>query len=80
MKASQNYFFLASICASDLFYKNLESLGQSCFSLLETDAKKLDWLKIWPLVKNPEFLFNQPDIQAILPTHHLSISSIFHED
>ena len=34
--------------------------------------KNLDWLKNWPLVKNPQFLSNQADIQATLPTHELN--------
>ena len=42
--------------------------------------KKLDWLKIWLLVKNPQFLSNQADIQATLPTHELIILSKFLKD
>ena len=42
--------------------------------------KKLDWLKISPLVKNPQFFSNQADIQAILPTHELVILTKFHKD
>ena len=42
--------------------------------------KKLDWLKISPLVKNPQFLCNQADIQAILPTHGLVILTKFRKD
>ena len=42
--------------------------------------KKLDWLKNWLLVKNPQFLSNQADIQATLPTHELIILSKFHKD
>ena len=42
--------------------------------------KKLDWLKILPLVKNPQFLSNQADIQAIVPTHGLVILTKFHKD
>ena len=42
--------------------------------------KKLDWLKISPLVKNPQFLSNQADIQAIVPTHGLVILTKFHKD
>ena len=41
--------------------------------------KKLDWLKNWLLVKNPQFLSNQADIQANLPTHELIILSKFHK-
>ena len=37
-------------------------------------------LKILPLVKNPQFLFNQADIQANLPTHKLIILSKFPKD
>ena len=49
--------------------------------IIETDAKKkLDWLKISPLVKNPQFLSNQADIQAIVPTHGLVIVTKFHKD
>ena len=42
--------------------------------------KKLDWLKISPLVKNPQFLFNQADIQAILSTHGIVILTRFRKD
>ena len=42
--------------------------------------KKLNRLKIWPLVKNPQFLSNQADIQASLSTHELIISTKFHHD
>ena len=42
--------------------------------------KILDWLKIWPLVENPQLLSNQADIQANLPTHELIILSKFHND
>ena len=42
--------------------------------------KKLDWLKIWLLVKNPQFLSNQADLQATLPTHELRILSKFYKD
>ena len=47
---------------------------------VETDAKKIDWLKISPLVKDPQFLSNQADIQEILPTHGLVILTKFHND
>ena len=40
--------------------------------------KKLDWLKIWLLVKNPQFLSNQANILAISPTHELVILTKFH--
>ena len=30
--------------------------------------------------KNPQFLSNQDDIQAILPTHELAILTKLHED
>ena len=40
---------------------------------IETDAKRLDWLKIWLLVKNPQFLSNQADIPATSPTHEVII-------
>ena len=42
--------------------------------------KNLDWLKNWPLVKSPQFLSNQADIQATSPTHELVISTKFHKD
>ena len=42
--------------------------------------KKLDWLKIWPLVKNPQFLSNEAEILAILLTHELIILTKFHTD
>ena len=44
--------------------------------------KELDWLEIWLLVKNSQFLSNQTDLQATLPlpTHKLKILSKFHKD
>ena len=42
--------------------------------------KKIDWLKISKLIKNEQFLSNQADIQAILPTHELVISTKFHKN
>ena len=42
--------------------------------------KKLDWLKILAVMKNPQFLSNQVDIQDILPTHELVISTESHKD
>ena len=42
--------------------------------------KKLDWLKIWLLVKNPQLLSNQADISATSPTHELIILTKFHND
>ena len=42
--------------------------------------KKIDWLKISPLVKDPQFLSNQADIQEILPTHGLVILTKFCKD
>ena len=42
--------------------------------------KKIDWLKISPLVRNPQFLSNQADILAIIPTHELVILTNFHKD
>ena len=42
--------------------------------------KKLDWLKILPFVKNPQFLSNQADIQAIVPTYGLVILTKFGKD
>ena len=42
--------------------------------------KELDWLKIWLLVKNPQFISNQADLQVTLPTHELKIVSKFHKD
>ena len=42
--------------------------------------KRLDWLKIWLLVKNPQFLSNQADISATSPTHKLVILIKFHKD
>ena len=41
---------------------------------------KMDWLWIWPLVKNPQFLSNQADIQVTLPTHELINLTKFHKD
>ena len=42
--------------------------------------KKFDWLKIWLLVKNPQFFSNQADIQATYPTNELVILTKFHKD
>ena len=42
--------------------------------------KKLDWLKNCWLVKDKQFLFNQAEIQATLPTHELTILTNFHND
>ena len=42
--------------------------------------KKIDWFKISKLIKNQQFLSNQADIQAILPTHELVILTKFHKD
>ena len=42
--------------------------------------KKLYRLKILPLVKKLQFLSNQADIQAIVPTHGLVILTKFHKD
>ena len=59
-------------------------LKDFCFDLsslnVETDAKKMDWLKIWLLVKDPQFLSNQADIPATSPTHELVILTKFHKD
>ena len=42
--------------------------------------KKIDWHNIWLLVKNPQFLSNQADIQATSPTHELVTLTKFHKD
>ena len=42
--------------------------------------KNLDLLKNRPLVKNPQFLPNQADIQSILPSHEVVILTKFHND
>ena len=42
--------------------------------------KKLDWLKISAVVKNLQFLSDQAEIQAILPTHELFILTKFHQN
>ena len=42
--------------------------------------KKLDWLKNWQLVKKLQFLSNQVDIEATLPTHELIILTNIHND
>ena len=42
--------------------------------------KKLDWLKISPVVKDLQFLSNQAEIQAILIAHELFILTKFHKD
>ena len=41
--------------------------------------KKSEWLKNWLSVKNQQFLSNQADIQATLPTHELIILTKFHK-
>ena len=41
---------------------------------------KLDWLKNWSVVKNPQFLSNQANIQAALSTNKLVILTKFHKD
>ena len=67
-------------------YENLQKVPKSddpnisTLRLLETDAKKIRLVKILPLVKNPQFLSNQADIQAIVPTHGLVILTKFHKD
>ena len=48
--------------------------------LLETDAKNLHWLKIWMVVKNPQFLSNKADIPAISPSHELVILTKFYKE
>ena len=50
------------------------------FCVLETDAKKNRQAKILPFVKNPQFLSNQADIQAILPTQELVILTKFYKN
>ena len=40
----------------------------------------MDWLKNWLLVKNPQFLSNQADIQVTLLTHELIILIKFQKD
>ena len=42
--------------------------------------KKLDWLNISPIIKNLQFLSDQAEIQAILPTHELFILTKFQKD
>ena len=42
--------------------------------------KKSDWPKISTLIKNPQTVSNQADIQAISPTHELVILTKFHKD
>ena len=37
--------------------------------VLETVAKKVEWPKNKLLIKNPQFLPNPSDTQAILPAH-----------
>ena len=50
------------------------------YVILETVAKKVDWPKIRLIMKIPQFLHNQADIQAILLTHVLVIFTKFHYD
>ena len=45
-----------------------------------TDAKKYYWPKIRLINKNLQFLPNQANIQAILPTHELVIWTKFHNN
>ena len=42
--------------------------------------KKLDWLKIWLIVKNQQFLSNQVDIPPTSSTHELDFLNKFHLD
>ena len=42
--------------------------------------KKNDWVKMFPLVRNPQFLSNQADFQGILPTHELVTLTNFRKD
>ena len=51
-----------------------------CPGYIETDAKKIYWLKISPLIKNPQFSSTLADIQAKLPTHEVVILTKFHKD
>ena len=51
-----------------------QSVSQSMFferyvilQYLETNAKNPNWPKIWPLVKNPQFLSNEADIKVTYP-------------
>ena len=48
--------------------------------VLETVAKKVEWPKNKLLIKNPQFLPNPSDTQAILPAHELVIFTKFHEN
>ena len=41
---------------------------------------ELEWPRIWSLVKYPQFLSNQVDIQVTLSTHELIILTKFHDD
>ena len=55
-------------------------LGRQITTMLETDAKKIYyWPRNRPIIKNPQFLPNQADIQANLPTHELVIFTKFHK-
>ena len=51
-------------------------LGDTDRNLIETDTKNVTDLEIDHL-KNPQFLPNQADIQAIVPTHELVIFNKF---
>ena len=46
----------------------------------EVENKKVHQPKIWLLIKNSQFLSNQAEIQAILPTHEFVILAKFHKD
>ena len=72
---------VSRVCPKALLYKGPWSKGPNWKGpILETDAKKIDWLKNWQLVKNPYFFSNQADSQATLPTHELIILTMFHKD
>ena len=49
-------------------------------SILWTDAKIIRMAENWPLAKDTQFLSNQADIQATLPTYDLISSTKFHND
>ena len=42
--------------------------------------KKVDWSRNMLVLKNPQFLSNQADNQAILPTQELTIFAKFHSN
>ena len=63
-----------------VFLLHTEGIGKRIFggSVCRDCCKKSGRTKIKLLVKNPQLLLNQADIQVILPAHELIIFNNFH--